>query len=160
MYFKTPKDSETGKKFAIVDAKMDIAKREASAFASQFNCTQYYGQLWEAYGGIAGLVFPQGQEIPPVFKKVQGTDNGYTPRLSTKAGKEIKEEMDELTTVSKFELNSCIGYQEHFKATIGFFRSHAEFYLFEYGSDWGITAPTDCTEITESEYIQLQKTED
>jgi hypothetical protein len=82
-------------------------------------------------------------------------ENGYYPRANTKKGKEIIKKFDELPAISHEELNAAIGWDEGIQ-TIGFNPgNNSNYYGFITESSWKINIPADCTEITETEYSNL-----
>jgi len=154
MKFKTLRTSETGKKFANVDAKMKECFEAAKALIDELGAKQWRGAYWVAAGGISSLFFPKGFEIPSYYKK---QDDGYSPKRSLKKGKEIHAKIKALPTVSIKELNACIGFDEKMFKTIGFNTANPAYYLFSVEEEWNCTIPDDCEEITTTEYNKLTK---
>ena len=82
----------------------------------------------------------------------------YMPRLNIKQGKAIQADFDQAVTISKSELNACIGWNEGFSKHIGFCKANDEYFGFTIEEDWtDIVIPSDCTEITTSKYKELFK---
>lgn len=82
------------------------------------------------------------------------------PRLNIKQGKAIQADFDQALTISKAELNACIGWKEGFSEHIGFCKNNNEYFCFFFDEDWtDVPIPSDCTEITTSKYKELFKYE-
>ena len=80
------------------------------------------------------------------------------PRLNTKQGKAIQADFDQAVTISKAELNACIGWKEGFSEHIGFCKNNNEYFGFTIEKDrTDIVIPNDCIEITTSKYKELFK---
>lgn len=157
MYFITPKDSKTGKKFQKIADKLDVCFENQKALAEKYGFTSWRGERWVVAGGISSVIFPQGTTTDTkVWKEVR--DGEYMPRLNIKQGKTIQADFDQAVTISKAELNACIGWDEGFSKHIGFCKANDEYFGFTIEEDWtDIVIPSDCTEITTSEYKKLFK---
>ena len=92
-------------------------------------------------------------------QKALAVRNGeYMPKLNIKQGKAIQADFNKAVTVSKSELNSCIGWDEGFSESIGFNSSNDKYFGFIIDDDWtDIIIPADCTEITATKYRELFK---
>lgn len=152
MKFKTLRTSETGKKFESVEQRKNICFNKAKEIVEEVNADQWRGCAWTAFGGISALLFADGVQMPEYFKKDKF---GCMPKMNTTKGKELHVRIKELPTVSILDLNMCIGYNERMKRTIGCDFSNKEYILFAIGDDWNIEIPSDCEEITVSEYKAL-----
>lgn len=164
MYFITEKTSDTGKKFAEVVKKRNIAWKAAKAFAEKYNIIEWrpadivtdsknrtHFSMW---GGISSMIFKQ---IPDksIYKNVYGSSKEWMPRRNKAAGLEIWKELDKLPVVTMDELNSAIGYKGDFNAHIGFAQTSKKFFGFITKSKWKIKIPADCKEVTETEYRKI-----
>ena len=159
MYFITPKNSETGKKFQKIADKLDVCFENQKALAEKYGFTSWRGERWVVAGGISSVIFPQGTTVDTkVWKEVR--DGEYMPRLNSKQGKAIQADFDQAVTISKSELNACIGWNEGFSKHIGFCKANDEYFGFTIEEDWtDVPIPSDCTEITTSKYQELFKNE-
>ena len=159
MYFITPKNSETGKKFQKIAEKLDVCFENQKALAEKYGFTSWRGERWVVAGGISSVIFPQGTTIDTkVWKEVR--DGEYMPRLNINQGKAIQADFDKALTISKAELNACISWNEGFSKHIGFCKANNEYFGFTIEDDWtDIVIPSDCTEITTSKYKELFKNE-
>ena len=80
------------------------------------------------------------------------------PRLNIKQGKAIQADFDQAITVTKAELNACIGWDEGFSKSIGFDGTNDKYFGFIIDDGWtDIIIPNDCTEITATKYRELFK---
>ena len=149
MYFITEKNSETGKKFQKIMDKLDVCRKDQKALADKYGFTSWRRAYWKAAGGISSVIFPKGATIDTkVWKQIKGKDE-YMPRLNIKQGKAIQADFDEAITVTKAELNACIGWDEGFSKSIGFDGDNDKYFGFTIDDDWtDIIIPNDCTEIT------------
>lgn len=159
MYFKTNKDSETGKKFQQFSDKVKEAQKATFAFLAPFEIKAYNHNGFYIEGGVV-KIHTKKQPDPKLWKASK-KENEYVPNTRTKAGKELEKALDKLPFVSRLELNMCIGWNERFYS-IGF-KNGDEFFGFivseKFFSNEGhwlpIAIPDDCTEITSIEYKAL-----
>ena len=158
MYFITEKNSETGKKFQKIADKLDICFENQKALAEKYGFTSWRGERWVVAGGISSVIFPKVTTIDTkVWKQIKGKDE-YMPRLNIKQGKAIQADFDQAVTISKAELNACIGWKEGFRKHIGFCKTNNEYFGFTIEEDWtDIVIPSDCTEVTATKYRELFK---
>lgn len=153
MYFITKKDSETGKKFQKIVDKFDICFEKQKELAEKYGFTSWRGERWVIAGGISSVVFPKDTTIDAkLWKQVKGKDE-YMPRMNTKQGKAVQADFDLAVTVSKSELNACIGWDEAF-SNIGF-DENDKYFGFCVSEDCGVIIPKDCEEITTTAYREL-----
>ena len=157
MYFITEKNSETGKNFQKIANKLDVCFENQKALAEKYGFTSWRGAYWVVAGGISSVMFPKGTTIDiKVWKEVKKGE--YMPRLNTKQGKAIQADLEQAITISKAELNACIGWDEGFSKHIGFCKANNEYFGFTIDDDWtDIIIPNDCTEITATKYRELFK---
>ena len=158
MYFITEKNGKTGKKFQKIADKLDVCFENQKALAEKYGFTSWRGERWVVAGGISSVIFPKGTTIDTkVWKQIKGKDE-YMPRLNIKQGKAIQADFDQAITVTKAELNACIGWNEGFSKHIGFCKANNEYFGFTIDDDWtDIIIPNDCTEITATKYRELFK---
>ena len=157
MYFITKRTSKTGKKFQKIANKLDVCFENQKALAEKYGFTSWRGAYWVVAGGISSVMFPKGTTIDiKVWKEVKKGE--YMPRLNTKQGKAIQADFDQAVTLSKAELNACIGWEEGFSKSIGFDSSNDKYFGFTLDDDWDdITISADCSEITKTKYRELFK---
>lgn len=149
MYFKTTKESETGKKFQALIDRAEAFKKGATELAKEFGFTWWRNGDGCFASGFSGVHFDRKPDKKIWRKVYTGVRGEYMPRGNTKIGKEIKKRMDALERVHITELNECIGFKETGK-TIGF-DYNSDVFLFRLDEKWGFTPPADCQEITHSE---------
>ena len=158
MYFITEKNSETGKKFQKIHDKLIACFDSQEALAKKYGFTSWRGEYWVAAGGISSVIFPQGTIVDTkVWKQIKRKDE-YMPRLNIKQGKAIQADFDQAITLTKAELNACIGWDEGFSKSIGFDGTNDKYFGFTIDDSWtDIIIPNDCTEITATKYRELFK---
>lgn len=157
MYFKTKKDSETGKKFAkIVEKLTTIVMPAVRDFAVKHNIKQIRQAHWVAYGGISAAVFKENADKSG-WKLRKGESNEYFPSQKTAKGKEIYKELTALPVIEIEDLNSCVNFLDQAPfITIGFAYGNEDYFGFEASEKWKeFTPPEDCEEITTKEYKEL-----
>jgi hypothetical protein len=158
MYFKTKKTSETGQKLAKIEARgldtynyqCELAKKYG--FVS-WNCLQHH-----AWGVIYQVEFPKGHEVDlKIWRLAYQSRNLYVPKMNTKDGKALNEEIINQPIVEARELNDCVGFSNDsaFGKRIGL-TSNEHLFGFSLGNNWEYTPPSDCVEITVSEYNMIK----
>jgi hypothetical protein len=156
MYFKTKKNSETGKKFAEVYKRgmeaVDASNALIKELQKQYPLTGRYRKRGSffAWGGFSALEFSKEPDSK-VWKEI--LEGEYMPKRNNKEGKRIAKLIDDLPAVQNGELNLCIGFRS-FTKHIGF-NAGKEYFGFEVEKDWGVKIPSDCEEILSSEYENL-----
>jgi hypothetical protein len=127
------------------------------ALGNKYGFNKWRSGFWCVSGGISSCL--EFNDIPDkkIWKEIRLGE--YLPKLTNKSGKLIEKEMIELPTVSIRELNMCIGFNSSIEFTIGFSRHNEIYFGFIIGDDWkvDITIPTDCEEITYTNYNKLFK---
>lgn len=79
------------------------------------------------------------------------------PKRNSKIGKEIKQKLDSCIEVTIEELNRCIDFDGAPFNIIGFARNNKKYFGFTVLKEWNIKIPSDCNEITQTEYDKLFK---
>lgn len=155
IYFKTKKDSETGKKIQALVDRAKNAEEEINKFVDELNSDRKYltSDRYILGTGIVGLKFETEPDMK-VWKKFHGFPFYYSPRMSSKEGKKLQEKLDSFDKVWKTEIGETIGFDDFFK-TPGIQIKGVDYFGIAFGSDWNHTLPTDCFEITGSEYNNL-----
>lgn len=156
MYYRTKKDSKTGLKLQAIVDKKNKAHKECVALSEKYGFKSWRSGYWVAFGGISSVIFEHKPDSKPDSKIWgKGAAKGeYMPKLNSKAGKAINEEMEFLTVVSPVDLNQCVGCKENINR-IGFTFSDSEYFGFQTGKDYSIEVPDDCEEILESVYKNM-----
>ena len=157
MYFITKRTSKTGKKFQKLSDKFNVCFENQKALADKYGFTYWREALWKVAGGISSVIFPEDTIVDTkIWKEVRNGE--YMPKLNIKQGKAIQADFNKAVTVSKSELNACIGWDEGFSQSIGFNSSNDKYFGFIIDDDWtDIIIPNDCTEITATKYRELFK---
>lgn len=151
-YYKVPRNSETGKKFAEIEKRKHECFDAVKEFIKPFGATQFRYSRWSLWGGIDSIILENEPDLK-IWKKVGYQE--YYPKANSKEGKELIKKMKELPTVSFNDLNSIVGYQTDWYSHIGFSYGNKEFFGFIIGLDWKANIPSDCIEITASEYEKI-----
>lgn len=149
-YFITPKDSKTGQKFASIQAKVNESKAQIKKLSEEIGFKEYYNPTYFLAGGIDGLVFPKTPD-KKIWKDYG--DNSWMPKKNTKKGKEIQAKLDSVVSVTRYELNQCIGYTGY-AGFIGF-AFNPDAFGFTLNDEWGVSAPKDCEEVTLSKFKEV-----
>jgi hypothetical protein len=152
-YFITEKTTETGKKFQLISEKADLIFEKSKELANEIGFEKWRSGYWDAYGGFSSLLFKE-KPNEKVFKKVNGK-NEWLPKKNIKEGREIQAKLDSIPTVSKDELNECIGFDGAPFKTIGFAPNNNEYFGFTVDVKWNLKIPNDCQEVTASKYMEL-----
>lgn len=154
LYYKTSKESETGKKFTELERRGDVCYQALKAFLDKYGFEQYRPSRISHIGGISSCINPLQPLDRKLWRKAGYGINEWMPKLNTKEGKAIMAEIEALPIVDIDELNEVVGYQGNgFKSSnIGFSPKDKSFYGFILSDKWNITPPSDCIEITASEY--------
>lgn len=157
LYYKTQKDSETGKRFTEIDERGDICHEALKAFLDKYGFQKYRPSRISHVGGISSCVNPLNPLDPKLWKNSGYGPNEWMPKLNTKEGKAIMAEINGLPIVDIDELNEVVGYEGNgFKSShIGFSSENKTYYGFILSDKWKVTPPSDCVEITPSEYKKL-----
>ena len=110
MYFITPKNGETGKKFQKIMDKLDVCRKDQKALADKYGFTSWRRASWEVAGGISSVTFHKCANVDAKLWKLVKGKTEYKPRLNTKEGKALQAEFNQATVITKGELNACIGW--------------------------------------------------
>ena len=157
LYYKTLKDSETGKKFTEIYKRGNVCHEALKAFLDKYGFQKYRPSRISHIGGISSCISPLNPLDLKLWKNSGYGTNEWMPKLNTKEGKAIMDEINALPIVDIDELNMVVGYEgNRFKSShIGFSSENKTYYGFILSDKWEITPPVDCEEITASEYKKL-----
>ena len=158
MYYKIPRDSDTGKKL------LELEDRGIAAHnATKDLITKYCGSRWRGYsfpapglfGGASEVEFESKEDIPPFFKETKLRRGLWSakPRRSHPTGLALIKALAQITQVSKGETLSLLGVK-----VAGGLRG---FIIPDAGHIYIHTAirvsvPKDCIEVMGSEYIKAR----
>lgn len=158
LYYKTPRTSETGKKFAEINKKGIECCDALKAFLDKYGFQKYRPSRISFQGGISSCVSPNGDLDKKVWKRMHYGSCEYMPNLKSKEGLKIAKEIESLPYVDIDELNNIVNYPGNgFKNTsIGYsFNDNKDYYGFIISDIWDVTPPADCIEIIGTEYNKL-----
>lgn len=155
MKFITKKNSETGKKFQKISEARKIAFNAQKAFAKKYGFKGFRPAYWVAFGGMSSCADFKENPNPFVWKRFLSGE--YYPKKSTKEGKSIWQEVQDLPRVEIHDLNMCIGFDGAPFKTIGFAENNEDYFGFIVNEGWKVKIPSDCEEVTTTKYKELFK---
>ena len=148
IYYKTSRESDTGKKLAKIESQKNDAIGALKALLKKYPYIKEFQQgYWLVWGGVSAIRFKDDYVVDKkLWKKADGSV-GYMPRK----GNPINKEIDDLPRVHISDLNLCVGFEENMVKTIGvgFWENTIGVCI---GCDWGIKMPDDCKEVTYTQY--------
>lgn len=153
MKFKILRTSGTGKKLVEIEKKRSQGFKETKALAKEIGFFSWRGAYWTSFGGISSVNWKDRKNPDPKLWKKQ--DDGFYPKKNSKQGKELAMRLEALTMVSDVELGESVGFFGAPWKTIGINFGNEEWFGIEVGDDWEYEPPSDCIEITVSEYNSL-----
>lgn len=151
VYYITPRISETGEKFKLIEEKKSKIFNQTKKLAYEIGFKGWYGSAIKIAGPPTILVFKNHPD-KKIFKKVK---DGFFPKKTSEKGRQIIEKLDKIESIYRRDLNMCVNYEEYFFEHIGYAFSNSDYYGFIVDSDWKFTPPTDCEEVTYSKYNEL-----
>lgn len=151
-YIKLKKDSEIGKKLTELFSVIPEAKRQALAICNKYGFETGAEGCWTYGGGLSAFCRPKQEIDQALFKKDK--DDFYTPRLTSRKGKEIQAEIKSVPRVERSEVNELFGLEVF--AGLGIVLNNPEYFgiMFNVGR-YNPTIPDYAIEITASEYESL-----
>lgn len=157
-YYITKRKSATGLKFQEVQKKMDVAFDAQVKLSEEYGFKSWRGASWPICGGFSAVELGLAADTK-VWRNVNGEPTEWMPRRTSKAGKEIDAKFKAMPTVSRQELNDCIGWKAPIGWHIGFAARNKIFFGFTTEDKWTLTIPDDCEEVTRTKYRKLFKME-
>lgn len=159
MYYKTPINSETGKKFQALMVKRNVVNETINSFLIKIGATNYYYSERMVAGELEAVDTVTNAEGWRLIKS--GNLRGkWKPDGKSKAGRVLEEEIRMLPSIKRKELDACVGFNSIFNH-IGFLvepiGDHFYFSVVSNKYEHDYTAPDDCIEIVESEYRHAEK---
>ncbi len=134
IYYKTSRESDTGKKLAKIESQKNDAIGALKALLKKYPYIKEFQQgYWLVWGGVSAIRFKDDYVVDKkLWKKADGSV-GYMPRK----GNPINKEIDDLPRVHISDLNLCVGFEENMVKTIGvgFWENTIGVCI---GCDWGI----------------------
>lgn len=156
MKFKVLKTSKIGNNITNILKKADECREAQIKLSKELGFKSWRGGYWSAWGGISCVFF----DNTPDTKLWKKQDDGWFPKLNSKAGKELGKKFDELPRVSRRELNDTIDFKEPGFEKIGLNWSNDNYYGVMAQDDWGIVSNDELIEITNTEFNLLFKSKD
>ena len=170
-YFKLSIDCPLGQSFNQVWQQRKDCEDKAFALAKELGGGPRIVSPYGTAGG--GLIAVEFKTYPDMkaWKGFRDFNGFYSPRLSSKEGRAIKDKMKELPIVEPKVFNELVGFKPHsssdqegrvFHSSFVFHSSIAAFFILETGLFYlnfnippNYEAPKDLTEITVSEYKKV-----
>lgn len=154
MFFKTPKNSETGKKFIALFEEMKSVNDQALELAESLG-----GETFRPFsfaGGISSIVFADAHQFdnPLNWRNVNKRKNEFMPRAHRKEGKEIMKKIEALPTLHREKFGEVLGVRSFWKSPG--VKVAGDWILIEVYPEWRDTIPKDCIEILHSEYLEIE----
>ncbi len=159
MYYQVPKSSPTGEQLTALQERMQAANDAAMALITSIGAETFrYGQMTIA-GGVSSIIFPAGKPEKSELKhwKRGALKGEYMPSERTKLGKELIAKIETLPRVHRHELNSIVGYKHRWNVCGIQWNKDKDYYLISMMENWEYQIPSDCIELTQSEYKELSK---
>lgn len=159
LYYKTPKNSETGLKVQELRNEADEKQKEIEKYVKSLGAKPDWVSsdtyLWRT--DLSGVEFEEEPDLKKwrVLKEYKGPEIFYVPRRGSKENIKLSDEFHSFKGIFKSRLNDCVGFGCVFR-NVGFTCGN-EFYYFVLASSWEHKMPEDCVEITTSEYLQATK---
>lgn len=161
-YFKTS-DAAAVAAFREWCKSISTHQRAALELSAEIGACKTHVYRYGSTGQFAAFIFDPGKEVPAHFRRLQNPQNGFYPRRSTKAGRELCERIAALPKVLECTAyNRAIGFSPclikgmrlcEFPATV----SDADSVYFMIPDDALYTPPEHVTEILGSEYMRAQE---
>lgn len=159
LYYKTPKNSETGCKVQALRNEAEDIHKQIEEYVKSLGAKKDWVSsntyLWRT--NLSGVEFEEVPDLKKwrVLKEYNGPETFYVPRRGSKENIKLSDEFHSFKGIFKSALNDCVGFSCVFR-NIGF--SHDDdFYYFVLASSWEHKMPSDCLEITTSEYLSATK---
>jgi hypothetical protein len=153
-YFKTSRQSETGKKLKQIFDKAENFDKKVEELKEKYG---FKGIVYNIffYKGISAVLLDEEVD-KTIWRKVKGVKDGYWIR--ERGAKAIKQDFDNWKELSIYrqDLDEIIGGGDPF-CQAGFDMSNPDYYLFNIDEDWEYDVPEDCEEISNLEYKKLIK---
>lgn len=150
LFYITFRDSETGNKFSSLEKKRHRCFDQVVNLSKKYGFSKWRPEYSVGFGGISTCYFDQ-EPCMKTWRRLKSKME-YKPRLSTKLGKAVQNEFDQLETISFAQFNDCIGFDGGEYSCIGFSFTNTELFGFSLVDYWGAIIPEDCKEVTKIEY--------
>lgn len=152
IYYKTEKTSETGKKMQSLIDKGKNIKKLIKAFLVEIGASNYGTRSYCAFGtGITAIEFKEEPNMK-TYKKFKDFEGYYQPRMSSTEGRIINEKMTNFEVISRDEINEVIDFNSFLQHCGYAISKKNNCFGFCIDSEWKHTMPTDCVEVTYTEY--------
>lgn len=159
MYYQVPKSSPTGQLLTALQERMYAANEEALKLVQSLGAETFRPRSLSIAGGVSSIIFPEGKPDKSELKhwKRGALKGEYMPNERTKKGKELAAKIDKLPHVWRHELNSIVGYKHRWNVCGIQWNKDKDYYLISMMENWEYQIPSDCIELTQSEFKELSK---
>lgn len=155
MYFKTKKDSETGKKIRSLFKKAAKADREVWKLVKELGGKTWTKSTFYHGGGFVGIIFPEEFEFDTkIWSKPMNSFGARYPKRNIKAGKNLNERFNQINSIPISDYGKVLGIPDPFY-TPSINVDNVDFYLIMVSEKYAKSIPEDCIEITYREYQEL-----
>lgn len=151
MKFKIKKDSKKGVQTENILNDIQLAFEKSRDLVIDLGGVEFRKHNRVVSGGVKSVSFEE-KPNPKIWQSV-GKDEGYIPKLNNKNGKQIAKLIDQLPRVMFSDVNKIMGMKDDSKS-IGISKSE-EFFLISMTDGWDFVPNEDVTEITYSEWAEL-----
>ena len=156
IYYKISKESELGLKIKNLITTGQQSAKEIEAYVQELGATNYLvNDRYLLNTGISAVEFVDEPDMK-IWKKfdTRKFPDYYAPRLGSKKGKEIQTKFDLFKKVKREEIDLLIG-NVSFCRSCGIALGGTDFYGIVIEDDWELKMPSDCIEVTFTEYKKL-----
>ena len=150
MYYITEKYSETGKKFIELREKIDLLMQANRDLATKYGFIKW--TVWILGGYISSVIFDKQPD--PKLWKYSEKNKSWSVNKSTKSGKDLLKELQSIPKLYPEDYNAIVGVSERW-GRIGVAWNNEDFFGFEVIDKWDYEYPSDCKEVTRTEYRKL-----
>lgn len=159
MYYKVPKSSPTGEQLTALRERIKSANDSALSLVQSVGAETFRPGYWAIGGGVSSIIFPAGKPDKSELKHwKRGAQKGeYLPSERTKQGKELIAKIEALPRVLRDDLNRIVGYSHRWNVCGIQWNKDADYYLINFMENWEYQIPSDCIELTRSEYKDLSR---
>lgn len=155
-YYKVSVNSETGLKLKHILDRADKFDEKLIELSKKYGFTEARkSNLF--FKQVAGVIFDKEPDMKS-WKKVRGVNKCYDLRAKCK-DKELEKDFKELyeMNILRSELDRAVGNTSSPCYKFGFDFSIPGVYILIADDSFGYEAPEDCEEITNIEYLKLEK---
>lgn len=134
--------------------QIHIVGESQKNLAKKYKFNSWADAYWVFAGKMSCCAEFDETPNPKICKELKG--RGYFPKLNSKEGKSIHQEIKNIPVIETNELNDCIGFEGDIFYQIGVaLFNNVKYFGFVIKKEWDIATPADCKEVTETEYYYM-----